>query len=284
MIRRAQPWLGTLVEITIPDGAADALDAVIAAAFGQVRLVHERMSFHDRESDVSRINRAPAGSSVPVDAHTLEVLRLADAIHHASGGVFDIACGMTLSRWGYLPAPDEPATGGASAGPALGLEDDGKVRKLREAWIDLGGIAKGYAVDLAAEALLAAGVSSACINAGGDLRVIGDTPFPVLVRSPQAPSRIARELMLADTSLASSGSYFSRKRHGDGWVSALIDGRSGAPLDGPVSASVLAPRCAVADALTKVLLATNDPAHPIFKSFQAEAILLGDSSAKHIQA
>ena len=65
MKRRAQPWLGTLVEITINDGGEDArLNQCFAAAFAAIAEIHRLMSFHDPMSDISRINRAAVGESV----------------------------------------------------------------------------------------------------------------------------------------------------------------------------------------------------------------------------
>ena len=81
MIRRAQPWLGTLVEISVEDTAGQ--DAV-TRAFAEVARLHGLMSFHDGASDVARINRALPGDVVRVDAATWEVLRLALEIGRAS--------------------------------------------------------------------------------------------------------------------------------------------------------------------------------------------------------
>lgn len=270
MIRRAQPWLGTMVEVSVAGAAGHA---AVDAAFGAVARVHRLMSFHDPASDVSRINRAAPGDTIRVDPCTWQVLELAGRVADLSEGAFDVACAPRLVEWSILPAqPGEPP-GLAPMRQVLALEPGAKVRKLAPGWIDLGGIAKGFAVDLAVEALCDAGIGLGCVNAGGDLRVFGPEPMPVDVRSPHAPTLAAARLMLRDEAIATSGSYFSSRTHNGRQVSALLDARGGQPLAGTCSASVRAPRCVLADALTKVVLATGDAGHRALAAFGAHAFI-----------
>jgi thiamine biosynthesis lipoprotein len=274
MMRRAQPWLGTLVEISVTgDQSQLALDAT-SAAFQAIARVHALMSFHDPASDVSRINRAQPGEAVAIDPATGRVLRLAAQVAELSDGAFDIACAPRLVQWAILPPPEPSARAPRPAREVLALEGADTVRKLAPGWIDLGGIAKGYAVDEAVAVLADAGLAG-CVNAGGDLRVFGDEPLPVAVRDPDAPGQAARELLLADEAIATSGAYFSSRLHEGRAVSALVDARDGRALTAKRSASVRAPRCAVADALTKVVLATGDTSHPALAALQASAFITG---------
>ncbi|MGE5621774.1 MAG: FAD:protein FMN transferase [Bacillota bacterium] len=270
MMRRAQPWLGTLVEVAIADplGAAE-LSVCFDEAFAAIAQAHRLMSFHDPASDVSRINRARPGEAVPVHAQTLDVLSCAMEVSDASGGIFDIACAPRLVAAGVLPVPDgEPSVaGGASDGLVL---DGLRVWKKHPLWIDLGGIAKGYAVDLAIQALQGRGIRSACVNAGGDLRVLG--AHPVLIRDPRSPSAIARQIDLLDGALATSANYFSGRSSAA--RSVLLDGRDGRPCAGDFSVSVRAPRCMLADALTKVVAATQDAHHAALAHFDAAAFII----------
>lgn len=285
MRRRAQPWLGTLVEVTLAQGLADAdADAAIATAFERVALVHLLMSFHDAGSDVSRFNRAPAGEVLAVHSLTWQVLKLASEIAEVSGRAFNVACAPNLVAWRLLPAPavDEPPFVPGVA--VYSCEEDGQVRKLGPAWIDLGGIAKGFAVDCAVEALQAAGALAGCVNAGGDLRAFGPLAFPVLVRAPHDPRRFSESLQLRDRAMATSAGYFSRGSVAGRTVSALVDGRDGDAIVDTVSATVSADRCAVADALTKVVLATRDPGHPALAAFGADAMLRRPSPQSHNDA
>jgi thiamine biosynthesis lipoprotein len=275
MRRRARPLLGTLVEVTVAEAGAHAdADAAIAAAFEAVERVHKLMSFHDGTSDISRFNRAAVGASVPVDMRTWEVLALALRVQEASAGAFNIACAQRLVEWGCLPAPSSTHPAFDATRPVFTLEPGGGVRKVSDGWIDVGGIAKGYAVDLAVEALKEAGIAGACVNAGGDLRAFGARAFAVQVRDPRAPGRAGLHLDVSDEALATTASYFSARQAGAQRVSALVDGRSGAALDLPCSVTVIAPSCALADALTKPVLATGDSAHPALAAFGARAHII----------
>lgn len=275
MKRRAQPWLGTLVEISIADALDDAaLNHCFNQAFAAIANVHRLMSFHDANSDVSRINRAAAGESFEVHPATRTVLQSALSLGEATAGMFDIGCAATLVDWGYLPAPPDAVPARVAAHEALHLTHLSRVEKIRPVWIDLGGIAKGYAVDAAVAALMQAGVRSGCVNGGGDLRAFGDIDFPVAVRDPACPTEAGRRLQLREAAMATSADYFSRKRIGNHLHSALVDGRSAQAVTTAVSATVRAPTCMIADALTKVVLASGNAAHPLLRAFDATAFII----------
>src|SRR4051812_12201813 len=109
MMRRAQPWLGTLVEISVAAARPGLAAAAFNTAFAALARVHKLMSFHDPGSDVARLNRARPGELVAVDPATCEVLRLAEQVARLSGRAFDIACAPRLVAWQLLPAPQTPA-------------------------------------------------------------------------------------------------------------------------------------------------------------------------------
>lgn len=291
MKRRAQPWLGTLVEISIADDVDTAQDggfaSAFAAAFDNIALVHRLMSFHDPASDVARINRAAVGACIDVDAHTACVLAMALVIDDASASIFNIGCASRLAQWEYLPRPANPLPLYQAGDSGLVLCGEGpqhQVRKVREVLIDLGGIAKGYAVDQAILALQQAGIASACVNAGGDLRVLGSNPFAIAIRDPASITGVGATIALTNGALATSAIYFSGRLLGpeqaanekmsDAKVSALIDGRSGQPVTSACSATVQASECMLADALTKVVIATGNAHHPMLARFGASALLL----------
>ena len=291
IMRRAQPWLGTLVDVGIVVGDAADADAggrAIDAAFAAIAQVHRLMSFHEAASDISAINRLHPGQSVTVDAHTANVLRCAQQFETLSDGIFNIACGMQLVAWGQLPPMADLSAASASgtagkasaavlqppARNAIAIDVGLRVTRRGPGLIDLGGIAKGYAVDLAVAALQVAGVAAGCVNAGGDLRVFGAADFPVQIRDPEMPTRAGRVLHLHDQALATSAGYFSSRLHEGRPTGALLDARNGQPVAPGHSASVLAPSCMHADALTKVVIATADPAHPLLAHFGATAFLI----------
>ncbi len=272
--RRAQPWLGTIVEISIADPLADAdLAAAYDRAFQQIARVHRLMGFHAPDSDLSRINRAPVGSHIAVDPHTHTVLQTALQITAASAGLFDVRVAGRLIDWGILPAPDQLPPPYAPLQASFRLMPEGTVHKLSADYLDLGGIAKGYAVDLAIESLQQGGVQNACVNAGGDLRVTGDCANEVLLRNPSDPSKMAYKLVLRNHALATSASYFSLHQTVHGRYSALVNGQTGEAMMNRISVSVSAPQCMVADALTKVVMASANVKHPCLAQFGAQAYI-----------
>lgn len=248
-IRRCKPLLGTYVEVVVPDAGRHAIDA----AFAAIAHVQSVMSFHEETSDLARLRRTAPGGIVSVDPATVAVLRLAARFHRRSGGLFDIGCGRALVTAGFLPWPDGVSIDrmDGNAGDIEILDGD-RVRCHRPVLIDLGGIAKGYAVDSAIEALRRAGVRRALVNAGGDLRVLGEIDEPIHLRA--ADGAIAGSLALADMALATS-SNLDRRRSIDGGISVPHRGRWQQPLPIDHAVSIVAPACAIADAMTKIAIA-----------------------------
>jgi thiamine biosynthesis lipoprotein len=273
MTRRAQPWLGTLVEITIANALEDAaLNFAFGGAFDAIAAVHGLMSFHDPDSDVSRINRAAPGAVLDIDPRTAVVLSAALALARQSDGLFNPFCAPRLVEWAYLPAPAGPAPAWNTPLSALVL-DGSRIMKRAPAWIDLGGIAKGYAVDAAITALQDCGVASACVNAGGDLRVIGPDAWPVQLRDPRHPTATAYTTMLRDAALATSAIYFSSKKSRGQPRIALVKCPDGEPVLRNMSVSVSAPSCMMADGLTKVLAISGDIRHDALQAHHASAFI-----------
>jgi thiamine biosynthesis lipoprotein len=247
MATRCRPLLGTYVEITAPG----ATNAAIEAAFDAVAHVHRLMSFHEAMSDLGRLRRAAADSIVAVDRETALVLRFAGELRVVSGGVFDVGVGRRLVEAGFLPADglgsldDYPGDGGD-----IEVLDDTHVRLRRRTLIDLGGIAKGYAVDRAVEVLMAAGVAEGLVNAGGDLRVFG--PRAQVAGLRDADGRIQQTVELRDGALASSAYRPDRRRN---LMASPFVGRHGGFVVDTTRVSVVAPTTMLADAMTKIAMA-----------------------------
>ncbi|WP_046972052.1 FAD:protein FMN transferase [Dyella japonica] len=266
-VERARPLLGTTVVIRV-EGEDDPahVHAAISDAFAAIAHVHQTMSFHEPTSDLSRLHRAPVGTRVGVSEGTLAVLREALALADMTDGVFDVTVGAQLVRRGLLPTPKESCAPDASATwRDIELLDDG-VRLHRSMWIDLGGIAKGYAVDQAAMALRAAGMAHACVDAGGDLRTIGQGPHRIAIDSGLPADHIA-VIELGEAAVATStGRAFD-------YQGAHLDGRTGLDCVRDQCASVVSARCIHADALTKVALALGEASAPFLRHYGATAHL-----------
>ncbi len=271
-LRRARPLLGTLVEISARGCDEKRLRAGLTNAFVAVAKVQTAMSFHEPESDVSRLNRQAFREPVRVHDWTVEVLKSAHTFSVLSAGAFDITVAPLLSAWGYLPPA--PISDSAATFRDIVLGPENTVRFARPLAIDLGGIAKGFAVDRAVEALQAAGVRTGSVNAGGDLRVFGTDAQEIHLRDPHLPGTSAAVVSLRNRAIATSGVYFSAKTHRGIAVSPLVDGKTRRPLVKNISVAVSAADCLTADALTKIALACGPHCGHILRACAAEAVLL----------
>jgi thiamine biosynthesis lipoprotein len=245
VIRRARPLLGTFVEIAACARDAERERRAVAAAFDAVAQVHGRMSFHAPSSDLARLNRRAHLEPVAVAPDTFAVLERAAFFAAESDGLFDCTVGAVLVRAGRLPAHPGSATG-AGTWRDVELLPDRRVRFARPLALDLGGIAKGWAVDRAIEALERHGVRSGLVNAGGDLRATGERAWPLAIRLPGARAQAIRLAPLRGEAVATTA--FARGAA----ASRVVDPRTGAIRRAARSVSVFAPRCIDADALTKI--------------------------------
>lgn len=272
-LRRAQPWLGTLVAIEAAGLPPVRLSQAIDRAFRAVARVHALMSFHEPDSELARLNREAHAGPVPVSGHLRRVLRTACQLSALTDGCFDVTIAPTLVHWGYLPGLT--TTGKTPGGwRDIRFGPAGAVQFARPLLVDLGGIAKGYAVDVAIAALRRAGVPQACVNAGGDLRFYGSEPRRIGVRDPADPSRLHLLPALLQGAIATSCTRDTRRRHGRTWRSPLIDPRSRRAWAGGGSVTVLTHACLYADALTKPLALDPAACEPVLRRLRAQALIL----------
>ncbi len=226
---------------------------MIERGFAAIAEIHRLMSFHEPTSDVSRLNREAMHQAVTVDPATFAVLEAAQALAEESEGVFDITVAADLVAWGFLPRPEgaHEADAGASW---RDIELTGKtVRFRRPLWIDLGGIAKGYAVDCALAAMALPEHAQASVNAGGDLRIAGPAPERVQLRAPSDGQNVP-VLEIENASLASSSGRDDLRVTGGGTVGPHVNGKTHRSVGTYSFVSVVAEDCMTADALTKVVL------------------------------
>jgi FAD:protein FMN transferase len=278
-IRRAQPLLGTFVEISVAGATRSEMDAAVDAAFAAVAKVHRLMSFHDVQSDVSRLNRKASTHVVPVHPWTFAVLAAAIDFDRRSSGIFDIAVAPVLQEMGLLPPVHDDPSSTAPIPRSIEVVELLPDRRVRFQYpgvrIDLGGIAKGFAVDRAIAVLRRRGTPSGVVNAGGDLAAFGPHPHRVHVRDPRDPRRLICRTTLTAEALASSGGAFDRSAQAMG--SIVIDPRTRAPVRSIAGATVRAPSCMVADALTKLVMIAGEDASALLAHCSASALFVSAS-------
>ena len=247
MMRRARPWLGTIVEI-----ACDDLPA-IEAGFAAIAHAHARMSFHEATSDLAVLREAKPGSVVAVDAQTVQVLRFALDLYRASSGLFDVTIARQLVAAKFLPRVSAwPLTHYSGKANDIEIVDDTHIICHRPMLIDLGGIAKGHAVDMAVAAMQAAGATQAIVNAGGDLRVFGSNAETIWLR--RADGQLGGSLDARNIAVASSSNLLYRRTSRGAYHSPHI-GLSGKAMLTDLTITVTAPTCIYADAMTKIAMA-----------------------------
>jgi thiamine biosynthesis lipoprotein len=262
---RARPLLGTFVVMSAA-GPRRAVEDGLRRAFAAIERLEKRLSYFRPDSDVSRLNRGAHRAPVRVHPQTHRLLRAAARLTRASGGVFDIATGGALWRAGFRPpAPGAPRPDPRAAARDVVLLPGSRVRFRRPLWIDLGGIAKGHAVDRALAVLRAAGVDRARVNAGGDTASFGD-PVPLWRRDDRRRDRIRPFGASVSGALATSAPFLHARA---GRAPYAHRGRCARATAG---VTVAAPRALWADALTKVALLAPSRARWVLPMFKARVV------------
>lgn len=261
---RCKPLLGTYVEVF-----AD-LDIAIDQAFLAVQLVNDLMSFHNPDSELSQVNARAHIKPIRVHEWTFQVLSAAKELYENTEGMFDCAVGKKLVESGLLPQHPDLLSSSSNHTLDLMLSEPNTVFTNTQLTLDLGGIAKGFAVDRAVEALQQYGAKSGYVNAGGDLRVFGNAAYDIQIRNPHHPSELITLGTLENGAIASSGLYYcDRLKTNQGHI---VNPKTMQQILFTESYSVIAPECMHADALTKVLAISRNSMHPCFHQYSAQAI------------
>ncbi len=255
--------MGTVVTITVAGLGRDEADRAMNAAFEEIRRLEGILTFFSESSDLGRINAAAGAREVVVSSETIEVLAEARRISDASGGAFDATIGPLVSLWGF-EVKDRFVPPKEEIGRARMLvnwrnmavdPERGTVRLERRGMkVDLGGIAKGYAADRAADTLRKHGVSRALVAVAGDIRAVGEkaagVAWHVGIQHPREPGAVLGSLKIADRSVSTSGDYERYFIKDDVRYHHILDPATGRPAAASRSATVLAPTTTLSDALS----------------------------------
>ncbi len=262
--------MGTLLEITLvaapaERGESDLATRQLDTLYEAVESLEAKLSNWRPESDVSRINAAAGGQPLEVDPAVSALLARCVEWTRLTRGTFDVTVGPLVDLWreaglrGALPGEAALAEARGRVGATALLRVDehaSRVALVRPGMsIDVGGVAKGRALDVAA-AQLAPGASALLSFGQSSLRAVGapsgKAGWRVLLRRPD--EGFAGVVTLRDQSLSVSGSLgqwteIAGRRYGH-----VIDPRSGRPLERRLEAAVVAPDATLAEALSKALL------------------------------
>ena len=258
---------GTVIDITI-DGVEPAMAEQASAELEQLLLGWHRTWHAWEPGPLTRVNNALAdGTTVQVDAALLPLIVEANRLSAMSDGLFNPLLGRLLALWGFQgnPLPEGVLPKAAdieswlTQAPAVSditIEDDRISSRNPLAAYDLGGFAKGYAIDRCIEHLRSHGIEHAIINSGGDLRAIGtrsDRRWRIGIRHPREDSIIASINTDGDDSVFTSGDYERLFNVEDVRYHHILDPRTGYPATGTSAVTVVHDNAALADAAATAL-------------------------------
>jgi FAD:protein FMN transferase len=243
--------------VVVSHNQTELAKAVLDDAEAVLRRLEAAMSRWQDDSEIARFRQASVGEEVPLSRETLKVLFAARDAFEDTDQTFDVTCFPQLELWRRASERGEPPTAeelaearAASCWSGIRLTSTGIVKKLPDASLDLGGIAKGYAIDRAIQLLRQAGFQGGLVDIGGDLACFGTQPgrhpWFVDVKDPDMPGALVR-LRITDRAVATSGDYARRIQVGDVNYSHIIDPRIGYPADASRSVTVVAPTTVMAD-------------------------------------
>jgi thiamine biosynthesis lipoprotein len=255
--------MGTSLEIRVLGEDADALERALDAAVAEVQRVEDLMTDW-RPSELTRLNDAAGSGPHHVPAELAKMIQTALLVGELTGGAFDVTYAGVGKLWDFkskppvIPVADEIERALQRVGYErvhVDLEKN-TVELPAGMCIGLGGIAKGYGVDRAMAILLEHGIQHAIVNAGGDLKALGmkhGEPWEIAIRHPRERERVIALLPVSNTCVVTSGDYERFFEHEGRRYHHIIDPRTGRPSTDCMSATVIAPDAALADALATAL-------------------------------
>jgi len=264
-IRDSRFIMGTLVEFTVTGIEKEQPNSAISAAANEMQRIEDAFTIYgDQNNSVKQFNASPVGSPFTLDDEVTDLLTIALNIKHESRGAFDPALGKLNVLWGFSQTemPTEPPTAQRiqEAIPPLHCikrHENHWMRLDERCQLDFGAIAKGYAIDRAIEILRNHKISNAIINAGGDIRLIGrhgNRPWRIGIRHPRNKAEVIKSLELeGDVEVVTSGDYERFDRHEKKRYHHILDPKSGWPVTGTQSVTVIAENAMLADAWSTAL-------------------------------
>jgi thiamine biosynthesis lipoprotein len=296
--------MGTFARVTVIAADSRAGAKCIEAALAEIRKVDDLMSDYKEDSEISRVNKDAFDRPVEVGESTFEVIRRSIEFSRLTDGAFDITVGPLVQLFrkakykGIAPTPEQIADAKTRVGyEKLILNDAHRtVRFTVEGMgLDLGGIAKGYAIDKAIEAAQKLGASGAMVDIGGDVRCFGIPPkgrekWIVGLQDPNIDdfggSGLLLKLQVSDAAVTTSGDYQQFAIIDGKRQSHIIDRRTGKSAEGLSSVTIIAPNAADADAIATAVsvLGPEKGIELIEKLPQTEAILISPAPEYRLTA
>jgi len=263
--RQSTKLMGTFCEIQVCHSDAVLAQQAIRRAFDEMERVERLLSNHDPASELSALNREASRSPFRVSDELLDFVLQCRALYDATENAFDPTVGPLVRAWGFFTShPETPSDRDIAAAKAASGFDKVQVNEAARTVsfatagmeIDSGGIGKGYAVDRAVQVLREVGIEAALVSAGGStLYALGSRPgrpgWRIAIKNPADWQRPLALVDLCGSSLSTSGISERSVQAGSRRYSHIFDPRTGEPVERMCQVTVIAPRAAESDALTK---------------------------------
>ncbi len=260
--------MGTLVEIVWRATGEGTGAEAVRSTLDRMEALSSRMSLYSPASELVKINAAAGKAPVKVSRELLDVIEKSLTLSRMTGGAFDATVGSVEAVWGDIQRegggrlPGEEAV--RDALDRVGYQRVHVDREMKTVFLekegmrlDLGGIAKGYIVDQAMALLNRRGLRDALINAGGDIRASGSAespPWRIGVQDPFEEGRLLGFFSLQEGAVVTSGMYERYFEAEEGKFAHIMDPGTGRPVEGLLSATVIAEESFIADALATAVM------------------------------
>ncbi len=261
--RRSQFLMGTLVEISVIEKDGKLAKTAMQKAFREIRRLEKMMSIHIPNSEVSKVNQAAGKDPVAVSKELMAVIQRSLFWSEKTAGAFDITIGPAQELWNF-DAPSLPLKNSITDAiekidfKKIQLEEQKIYLPKKGMRLNLGAIAKGYAVDKAIDILKENKIQNALINAGGDLKSIGKRSdqlnWKIGLQHPRTSESLLASFSISNNAVATSGDYQKYFEQNGKRYHHILDPKTGSPATtGSMSATVIAKNVMDADALSTAI-------------------------------
>jgi len=254
LINRSRILIGTVVEIQARDKDRKKAETSIEKAFNEIKRIDDLFSTYNEDSQVWKLNHNQ-DTLIYVDPEILSLMILCDSIYNLTYGSFDVSLNKLLTTWGFdgddpsLPAEDKISSALLNSGwNNIELLEDNSFKCFAGTELNFGAIAKGYAVDKAVYVLIKLGINSALVNAGGEIKTIGDD-WVIGIQHSRISNQIIEKVNPEEMSVATSGDYEKYFELNGKRYHHILNPKTGYPADSLISVTVLNKSCTFADAL-----------------------------------
>jgi len=281
--RQTQILLGTVVDIQVRDTDEKKAEDAIKKAFTEVKRIDDLFTTYSEESPIWKLNNSN-DSLISVDPEIFSLIILCDSITKISNGSFDVSLDNLTQVWGfytdYPHIPRKAAIDSAllvSGWQKIRLAGYDKIIRHKKVGLNFGAIAKGYAVDKAIDVLKNSGIQSALVNAGGEIKALGND-WIIGVQHPREVNEIIRRIKLNGMSVATSGDYENYFEKDGVRYHHILDPKTGSPSRGLQSVTVIHKDNAFADGLaTAVFVMGKEKGLELIESLnETEAMIIDE--------